>query len=273
MLHIATVHFGSPRWIEIQTSHLRKHLPVPFQTWTSLEEIDASYGSHFDVVVDQKGRHSDKLNHLAIEIAAVAQDDDLLMFLDGDAFPIADPMALIDDGLSRAPLLAVRRAENVGDRQPHPCFCVTTVGAWRRLPGDWSAGYRWEDSMGRRVTDVGGNLLRQLELTGTPWVEVLRSNTTNLDPIFFGVYGDVIYHHGAGFRGSEFTRAHSALKPPAASGSALPLVGRLRRRGELRRQREWAEDTRRKQLSDSERLFEQIEQGDSAWLSALLAGA
>jgi hypothetical protein len=272
MLYVATVHFGSPRWIEIQTRYLREHIPVPFQIWTSLEQIDDSHGRHFDVVVDQRGRHSDKLNHLAIEIAAVAQDEDLLMFLDGDAFPIADPMPLIDDGLSRAPLLAVRREENLGDRQPHPCFCVTTVGAWRGLPGDWSAGYRWEDSEGRRVTDVGGNLLRQLEVSETPWVEVLRTNTTNLDPIFFGLYGDVIYHHGAGFRGSEFTRVHTALKPVAAPASALPLLGRLRRQRELRSRRDWVADTRRKQLTDSERLFEQIEAGGTSWLSALRGG-
>ncbi len=52
-------------------------------------------------------------------------------------------MPLITDGLARAPLIAVRRAENNNDRQPHPCFCVTTVGAWRQLPGDWSPGYKW----------------------------------------------------------------------------------------------------------------------------------
>jgi len=108
MLHIATVHFGSPRWIPIQARELRRHLPVPFRTWTSLEGIDPSYGRHFDRVIEQSGPHADKLNHLAIEIGAEAGDDDLLMFLDGDAFPISDPMPLIESGLRNAPLLAVR---------------------------------------------------------------------------------------------------------------------------------------------------------------------
>ena len=92
------------------------------------------------------------------------------MFLDGDAFPIADPIGLIEDGLAKAPLVAVRRAENVGDPQPHPCFCVTTVGTWRRLPGDWSGGYTWPGHQGKLVTDVGGNLLRALELAELDWV-------------------------------------------------------------------------------------------------------
>ena len=65
------------------------------------------------------------------------------MFLDGDAFPIADPMPMIEEGLAQAPLVAVRRAENLDEPQPHPCFCVTTVGTWRSLPGDWSAGPTW----------------------------------------------------------------------------------------------------------------------------------
>ena len=92
MLHIATVHYRSPRWIEIQTRHLREHISVPYKTWASLYEIDPSYGVHFDRVIDQAGRHPGKLNNLALEISQEAQASDLLMFLDGDAFPIADPM-------------------------------------------------------------------------------------------------------------------------------------------------------------------------------------
>src|ERR1700736_528558 len=158
-------------WIEIQGRYLREHISVPYRTWASLQEIDPSYAVHFDRGIDQAGRHSDKLNHLAIEIMAEASEDDLLMFLDGDAFPIADPMPLISDGLAKAPLIAVRRAENLDDRQPHPCFCATTVGTWRRLCGDWSEGYPWPDRSGRPVTDVGGNLLRALELADAPWVQ------------------------------------------------------------------------------------------------------
>ncbi len=86
MLHVATVHWASPRWIEIQTRHLREHISVPYRTWTSLQGIDPSYGAHFDHVIDQAGPHYGKLNNLAAEISHQAQDDDLLMFLDGDAF-------------------------------------------------------------------------------------------------------------------------------------------------------------------------------------------
>jgi hypothetical protein len=269
MLHIATVHYGSPQWVEIQTRYLREHVSVPYRTWTSLELIDPSYAVHFDRVIEHRGRHSDKLNHLAIEIAHQADEDDLIMFLDGDAFPIADPMPLISDGLSRAPLLAVRRAENVSDRQPHPCFCVTTVGTWRALPGDWSAGYSWIDVNGRTVSDVGGNLLRMLELTKTPWVEVLRSNRRNLDPLFFGIYGDVIYHHGAGFRSGDFSRVHGDMRPKPLPLSDIALLRGPMRRVNFQRQRRWQRDLRAQQLADAQRILARIESGDRDWVNEL----
>jgi hypothetical protein len=267
VLYIVTVHYGSPRWIEIQARYLREHVTVPFQTWTSLERIDPSYGVHFDRVFEQRGRHPGKLNHLALEIAHEAADDDLLMFLDGDAFPVADPMPLIEDGLSHAPLVAVRRAENVDQPQPHPCFCVTTVGTWRSLPGDWSGGPTWPGARGGRVTDVGGSLMRQLELSEMPWVQVLRTNRHDIDPLYFAMYGDVIYHHGAGFRTGELSGAHSDTMPellPTPRTSLLAPGVRLINR---RRFLSWQSRTQKRHVRQSEQVFETIERGGSEWLS------
>jgi hypothetical protein len=267
VLHIATLHYGPALWIEIQARYLREHLSVPYRVWTSLGSANPSYASHFYRVIDQGGRHSDRLNHLALEILYEADDSDLLMFLDGDAFPIADPMPLINDGLSRAPLVAVRRDENLGDGQPHPCFCVTTVGTWRSLPGDWSGSYRWLDAQGKRVSDVGGNLLRALELSKTSWVPVLRSNRRNLDPIFFAIYGDVIYHHGAGFHAGLPTRAHLALAPPRMRLPRIPVVRRLVRRLDWQRRHAWQRRVSRAQVRESKRVFAAIERGGTDWLS------
>jgi hypothetical protein len=269
VLYIVTVHYASPKWIEIQARYLREHISVPYETWSSLERIDPSYGAHFDRVFEQRGRHPGKLNHLAMEISHVAQDNDLLMFLDGDAFPIADPMPLISDALARAPLLAVRRAENVEDPQPHPCFCVTTVGSWRALPGDWSAGYTWIADKGRRVSDVGGNLLRALELNGMEWVQVLRSNRHNPDPLFFAIYGDVLYHHGAGFRAGELSRAHRDLAPARRPVPSAPGLGWLARRANRRRWGSWQQQTQARYLEQSRVLYERIAEGGTEWLSEL----
>jgi hypothetical protein len=270
MIHVATVHHRSPRWIEIQVRYLRRHISVPFQTWTSLQGIDPSYREYFDHVIDQAGSHPGKLNNLAVEISHQADDHDLLVFLDGDAFPIADPMPLILDGLAEAPLVAVRRAENLGDRQPHPCFCATTVRTWRELPGDWSMGHRWATPDGRRPTDVGGNLLRVLELTKTPWVEVLRSNAEQLDPLLSVIYGDTIYHHGAGFRrrgGASRSHYDSQPKPLAAPDALLlrVLAGRI----DAARLLFWQLRTRGPQIRESNRIFEMIQRDDPDWLASL----
>jgi hypothetical protein len=269
MLHIATVHYRSPRWIEIQARYLRRHISIPFQTWSSLEHIDHAYAVHFDHVLDQRGSHAGKLNHMAMEIAQVAADDDLLMFLDGDAFPIADPMALIRAGLAQAPLLAVRRAENVDEPQPHPCFCVTTVGTWRALPGDWTAGPTWKGARGKATTDVGANLLRRLELTHTPWVPVLRSNGRDLDPLYFAIYGGVIYHHGAGFRDGELSPADRDRAPAPVRFSRVPVLGAAARAANGLRWRAWERRLRGEHVRESRRIYEQIRDDRSGWLSEL----
>ncbi len=253
MLYIATVHVKSPRWIPIQKRELERNIGVPSVTWASIEGIDRSYEAHFDHVVDCSGGHAEKLNRLACEISDRAADDDLLMFLDGDAFPIADPMPLIEKSLTEAPMLAVRRKENAGDPQPHPCFCVTRIVTWRDLPGDWSEGFTWTGPRGAPVTDPGANLLRQLELTGTPWVEILRSNRHNPHPVLFGVYGGVIYHHGAGFRW-PFTR--SDVKQ-LVSVESLPEGPAVRRAGE-----------RNRMLSES--VFERIQCDEPGWKSEFI---
>jgi len=272
MLHIATVHYASPRWIEIQTSHLRRHLSVPYTTWTSLQRIDPQYGRYFDRVIRQAGPHSDKLNHLALEISHEAEDEDLLMFLDGDAFPIADPMPTVQAALRDSALVAIRRAENADEPQPHPSFCVTRVGTWRALPGDWSRSYVWGESDGRLVSDVGANLLRALELTQTPWSEILRTNGGAVNPLFFGIYGDIVYHHGAGFRTAGIiTRTDSAGVPQTRRKPRVPVLAELSRFLERRRRRVWQARVQARNREQSDVIFEKIAAGEPGWVDYVRA--
>jgi hypothetical protein len=269
MLYIATVHYRSPRWIEIQTRYLRRHISIPHETWSSIEQIDPSYASHFDRIIDQRGSHAGKLNHMAMEILQVAADTDLLMFLDGDAFPIADPMPLITDGLAKAPLLAVRRAENVDEPQPHPCFCVTTAATWRKLWGDWTAGPTWPGARGLATTDVGANLLRRLELTGTPWAQVLRSNGSQLDRLYYAIYGDVIYHHGAGFRDGELSPADRDHAPQPLRLAGAPLLGPAVRVANRWRWRSWERQLKARHRRQSQRIYDMIREDRPGWPAEL----
>jgi hypothetical protein len=269
MLYVVTVHHASPRWIEIQTGHIRRHLGVPHQIWTSLERIDPSYGTHFDNVLELKAMHAPKLNALATEICEVAEDGDLMMFLDGDSFPIADPMPLIEEGLSQAPLVAVRRAENGNEPQPHPCFTVTSVGTWKALRGDWTAGYTWPGVHGGANSDVGGNLLRKLELAHMPWFQVLRSNRHDLDPLYFAIYGDAVYHHGAGLTGG-LSPAHRALAPKPAPLPDNQLGSAATRLMNNLRWKRWERRAERHIARKSQEFYERIRSGDERWLAELM---
>lgn len=201
MIHIATVHWNTDKWIDIQLKFLAQNIHQPYRVYAFLSENLASHSSkYYYACVEDIKSHAVKLNILADVIAFSASDvHDTLIFLDGDAFPVR----LLDDFLSGClmshPIAAIRRDENLVDKQPHPSFCVTTVGFWKSIQGDWKEGATWVTPSGF-VTDVGGNLLHILDEGGVVWLPILRSSGTPLHPLWFGVYGDTIYHHGSGFR-------------------------------------------------------------------------
>jgi len=201
MLHIATVHWQTDRWIDVQLKYLAQNLSQPYRVYAFLSENLASHSSkYFYACKENVASHAVKLNILADLITFSAQDlNDTLIFLDGDAFPIKPIDSFLSECLLYHPLAAIRRDENIVDQQPHPSFCVTTVGFWKSIKGDWKEGATWETPSGA-ITDVGGNLLQQLKSGGVSWLPILRSHSTPSHPLWFGVYGGIIYHHGSGFR-------------------------------------------------------------------------
>jgi hypothetical protein len=254
VIHVATVHHKSAKWIDVQLDFLRRHLHEPYRVVANLQEVPGEHAAKFDRVIPAMGRHSGKLNFLAAEIAAEADPDDLIMFLDGDAFPIADPMPAVHRALERSVLIAVQRQENLEDQQPHPSFCVIRVRDWQALAGDWSMGHCWQTTRGDLVSDSGGNLLAALERTDSPWTPMLRTNRVDVHPLWFGVYGDVIYHHGAGFR-KPTARSISTNQPARwRSGERAPVIGPLIRKLATARIRVW--DAR--QMAASRRAGERI---------------
>jgi hypothetical protein len=201
MLNIVTVHWQSPKWIEPQLSYLERNVETPFRVFASLNGIDdAELWKRFHFAAELDGTHAEKLNTLAQIVLEQSDSTDQLLFLDGDAFPIRPIGTWMDDVLRSHPLAAVRRDENLGDCQPHPCFCFTTTTFWNEIQGDWREGGTWTSSVGKTTTDVGGTLLHQLADREIGWLPLLRTNTHNADPLWFGVYEHRVYHHGAGFR-------------------------------------------------------------------------
>jgi hypothetical protein len=102
--------------------------------------------------------------------------------------------------LAEAPLVAVRRDDNFGEPIPHPSFTVTTARFWRELGSGWASGPEWIEPDGRMASDVGARLWADLARREIAWRPLLRSNAVDLHPLWFGIYGDLVYHHGAAFR-------------------------------------------------------------------------
>jgi hypothetical protein len=221
MLHIATIHWESDEWVDIQLDYLRRHIHGPYQVYAWLNDLpDGHAAKYFYSTTEPVVAHAFKLNRLAeIASAEASSPDDLLMFIDGDAFPIGDVIAFGRRKLKRYPLLAVQRRENNGDLQPHPCFCLTTIGFWQSIGGDWREGHAWRNLQGVPTTDVGGNLLGILEQRLVEWYPMLRSNKHDLHPLFFALYEDLVYHHGAAFR-TPVSRLDNVLAARRPLGAA-----------------------------------------------------
>jgi hypothetical protein len=256
MLYVATVHYKSPRWIDVQLAYLRRHISEEFRVYACLEGLDQHIGK-FDRVIPAIGAHAGKLNLLAREVALDAAPDDIIMFLDGDAFPIRDPMPTIHRSLARYAAIAVQRKENGGDVQPHPSFCAMRVATWDQVRGDWAEGHAWTNDEGALTSDVGGNLMRQFELHDAAWEPLARTNHHSLHPLWFGIYGEIVYHHGAGF-GAHLSRLDRRGAPRAWPESRLPVLGSAVRRANMLRTRYWRRRRVRRLSSASDAVYARI---------------
>ena len=284
MLNFVTVHWQTPKWIDPQFEYLERNVDVPYRVFASLNGFDdRNLRDRFHYAADLVGTHAEKLNALATTVIGQSEPDDLLVFLDGDAFPVRPVSRWMDEVLASYPLAAVRRDENLGDVQPHPCFTFTTCRFWAELGGDWREGGTWTSTKGVAMTDVGGTLLHQLADGGHGWLPILRTNVHNPEPLLFGVYGHRVYHHGAGFRrpGSRVVAQSASL---SAAGTAwgtsleglarrayrqpslvatlrpadLPRIGRAARVSVGKLSRRWHEERRRRHLVGATRRQEAV---------------
>jgi len=284
MLHVATVHWRTARWIDPQLRYLARYLPAPFRVYAFLNGVRGDQaGKFFYSSTEPIEDHETKLDVLADVIRCNASAaDDVMVFVDGDAFPVAPVAPLLAERLERHRLIAVKQFENNGDVQPHPCFCVTTVGLWHDLGATWQRGHAWLDLRGKPVTDVGGNLLKALEEAQVDWYPLVRVNRRDLHPVLYGLYGDdvhgaVVYHHGGAFR-HGLMRIDS-LRPEliaAYNRRGSRLARRLPKRGVAGAVRERLDPERRLRrrlvrevARDGDRILARIERDEEFWSELL----
>ena len=270
IVNVATVHYLSDRWIDLQLHYLTRHVEDPCRVWTCLEGVAPEFAARFHFASDSpRGPHAQKLNFLAERILGSAGDDEVIVFLDGDAFPTAPLSQPLKEILTKYPLVAIRRDENFGETYPSAAFCATTVGFWRSIAGDWRKG----PPTPMHGPAPGGRLLLALERAQIEWLPLLRYNAVGRasHPVLFGVYGTdpwgpLIYHHGAGFR-EPFTRWDQDKLPTWPNGqqpTRRSVAGVLHqyRRSKWKRVRE-------RVIRANERLsqaqFEAIDGTDDFW--------
>ncbi len=205
MIHILTIHWQSAEWIDIQLKYIESNIQEPYRVYSFLNNVP-NYDLHrkkfYYTSNEDIKSHPIKLNLLA-DIAGFAaeSDDDYLLFLDGDAFPINSISEFKKRVFPEHNIAAIQRLENNGDLQPHPCFCMTTIKYWKEIGGDWKAGgVKWLDRFGAEVWDVGGRMLKIMDDLEEDWYKLFRSNSHDMHPLLFGIYDNLIYHHGAAFR-------------------------------------------------------------------------
>jgi hypothetical protein len=282
-VHVATVHWRDDRFVDVQLRFLRRYVEAPLRVYAFLNHLPDGHADKFFYTSSAPIKsHAVKLNLLADMICFAADtDDDWIVFLDGDAFPIAPVRPALTGPLKQRGLVAVRREEK-GAHQPSPCFCVTTVGLWRDLGGDWQRiGNPTNENRAHRSPsdDVGGRILRALDREGIEWDPLLRTNTWNPHRLFHGVYGDLVYHHGAGFR-PRIDRHDRGRLRELRERRATRVVDYLPNSGfgrALRRRLHPVQRLKREILAEQQRLddelFDRIAADDQSLFAELASGS
>jgi hypothetical protein len=213
LIHIATLHYRDESWIDPQLRYLERHTSEDYRVYTCLDGVDRRQFARFHHAEERWDPIQFEFDHLAAVISEQADPDDMLVFMHGDTFPIADWVGPVRKMLAERPLAGIRRDENLGEPHPHACFTATTPRLWNEIGADWARGPVWTGTNGAEVTDLGATLWRELSDRGIEWEPILRTNTVDPHPLWFGVYGDIVYHHGAAFR-KPMSRLDASLAAP-----------------------------------------------------------
>ena len=102
MIHIATVHWKSDRWIDHQHAAFERYIPQPYSVYAFLNELPRDHRTRFFYASQEPIEdHATKLDILG-DIASfnATGDDDPLVFIDGDAFPVASLSVLLESKLA-----------------------------------------------------------------------------------------------------------------------------------------------------------------------------
>jgi hypothetical protein len=183
---------------------MRKHDRVTVRPHSSLAALarlaDRLPVPHSDRLMERT--HPDALDHLA---GKVSGDFDYIVTLDNDSFPVRDDWldVLVGECERGAALAGVYRDEMAPAIAPfiHVSGLCIRPRDLRALNVSFGRGARPEIEHNQ---DVGQQITYELTRLGRTLAPLRRSNALNFHFLMGGIYGDVIYHHGAGSRKGKF---------------------------------------------------------------------
>ena len=213
MFHIITTFFGRDDWFTIQANHLKKYSSEPYTCYAALDErlkslnvIREQYPNHIFGRVAE-GEHWEQVNAMTNSVVLeMMDDDDILVFLDCDAFPCdKEWQKTVRENLSTHDITAVVMRENyhMEDRYmdvPHLCFFATTKKTWQENNLQWNIV---SPITGESYHNPQMGMRDAIRAAGLTVKELNRTNEFNAHRVCFGVYGDIVYHHACGVRGFE----------------------------------------------------------------------
>ena len=192
-----TNHHKTHKWMNIQSKYIKKNTKTDYKIICGITDFSIK-----DISSELNLRHS-KMNKMA-EILSTFEphDTDIIVFIDPDAFPITeDWYGIICKKLEKYPFLAISREENIepllNDKfkpYPHPCFCATTYGFWKKNNLSWAL------DPNRGASCAGVLLGESFKNNNIEWYKMLRTNCCDLHPLMFGIYDNMIFHNGSGNR-------------------------------------------------------------------------
>ena len=191
-------------------SRLKEHLKIinsypnvrvfPSQLWVqTLGLFKGIFPNKTNQLVGKLGLEKQHQEALDFLVEKIDKDIDYLICLDSDAFPIRDNWietltGYLKDGAS---IVGVYRNEMAPKITPFihvSCLCI-------KRKDFIDSNFSFEAGTGQ---DVGQMITLELVKNQNKVLGLPRSNTKNFHFLIAGIYGNLIYHHGAGSRKAKF---------------------------------------------------------------------
>lgn len=207
MVHIITINWTTDKWIDIQSDSFKNFISTPYKVYTKLgnmgDDIFKKHNQKFHYCVPGKiGEKSHVTVGMKLALEEIKKQsnldpEDIILIIDSDAFLINNLDILVKK-LDDYPFVSCQEPQHEIDPTreiPHPMFFMFKFSSlseqleyYLTTIQDDGTGTWW------------GGLIKWMKNNNYKYYPVKRSNKTNLHPLYFGIYEDILYHHWAGSR-------------------------------------------------------------------------